>query len=208
MFTAEPPTAEAILISSPRAGNERLNFGGDPDDHRAPATPAEARPMRTEPTGLDGVVLTEIEIHRDRRGWLGEVYRADQADHRPAMAYVSCTEPGVARGPHEHLYQTDLFVFAGPGDLEIYLYDNRPESPTRGARWSGVRGQTRPATLLVPPRVIHAYRCVSAAPAWILNLPDKLYRGCGREAAVDEIRHEAREDSPFYSAFDRKLFAQ
>lgn len=157
-------------------------------------------------TGIAGVVITELQIHRDGRGWLGEAYRADEADHRPAMAYLSVTEPGRARGPHEHLYQTDLFVFAGPGEFAVYLYDNRAESPTAGARFEGFFGEGRPVSLLVPPRVIHAYRCISATAGWIVNMPDKLYKGCGRKNQLDEIRHEDKPDSPFYRAFDRKLF--
>ena len=44
-----------------------------------------------------------------------KVYREDElpAEQQPAMAYVSETLPGVARGPHEHVDQTDSFAFSG-----------------------------------------------------------------------------------------------
>lgn len=157
-------------------------------------------------TGIEHVLLRELKRFEDKRGWLAEFHRMDEIDHSPAMGYFSTTWPGVARGPHEHALQTDLFVFAGPGDFRVYLYDNRPESPTHGAAYDAVFGASRPASLVVPPRVIHAYRCVSDVPGLVANLPDKLYKGPGRALPVDEHRHEDLEDSPFYKAFDRSLF--
>lgn len=162
--------------------------------------------MNRVETGIEHVVLNELRPYHDRRGWLAEFHRMDELDHSPSMAYLSMTLPGMSRGPHEHALQTDLFVFAGPGEFEVYLYDNRPESATHGRSWSGVLGASRPGALIVPPRVIHAYRCVSDVPGLIANLPDKLYKGPGRALPVDEVRHEDRDDSPFYEAFDRALF--
>ena len=52
----------------------------------------------------------------------------------PVMTYVSSTLPGVARGPHEHVDQTDGFAFIGPSDFRLYLWDTRATSPTRGRR--------------------------------------------------------------------------
>lgn len=157
-------------------------------------------------TGIDDVILRELRQFTDARGWLAEIYRADEYDHQPAMAYISQTLPGVARGPHEHRLQTDLFIFAGPGAFTVYLYDNRPESPTHRASFSATFGADRQALLIVPPRVVHAYRCVSDAEGLVINLPDKLFAGPGKKQPVDEIRHEDDPESPFYGAFDRALF--
>ena len=157
-------------------------------------------------TGIAGVNLRELHLFRDSRGWLAEVYRQDESEHQPVMAYISVTQPNVARGPHEHDYQADLFVFAGPGNFTIYLYDNRPQSPTYKASYSETFGEKRPAWMTVPAGVIHAYRCISSSPGLILNLPDKLYKGPGKKEEIDEIRHENDPNSPFYSVFDRALF--
>ena len=106
------------------------------------------------------------------------------------MGYLSMTRPGVARGPHEHREQTDFFAFVGPSDFEVTLWDNRPGSPTLGRREMFVLGASRPATLIVPPGVVHAYRNVGTVEGWVLNFPNRLYGGPGRKEAVDEIRHE------------------
>ena len=112
------------------------------------------------------------------------------APAQPVMAYLSMTRPGVTRGPHEHREQTDFFAFAGPSDFEVTLWDNRPGSPTAGRRETFVFGASRPATLIVPPGVVHAYRNVGKVEGWVLNFPNRLYKGPGRIEPVDEIRHE------------------
>ena len=96
---------------------------------------------------IDGVRLRPLSPHQDQRGWLIELYREDQlpADEHPVMAYVSETLPGVARGPHEHVDQTDYFAFLGPGEFLLYLWDARPKSPTRGHRMKLAVGQSKPA---------------------------------------------------------------
>ena len=116
---------------------------------------------------------------------------------QPVMGYLSMTRPGVARGPHEHREQTDFFAFVGPSDFEVVLWDNRAGSPTFGRRESFVLGASRPATLIAPPGVVHAYRNVGKDEGWVLNFPNRLYKGPGRKEPVDEIRYEDDPTSSF-----------
>lgn len=116
---------------------------------------------------------------------------------QPVMAYLSMTRPGVARGPHEHREQTDLLAFAGPSDFAVTLWDNRTGSPTFGRRETFVLGTSRPATIIVPAGVVHAYRNVGKVDGWVLNFPNRLYKGPGRQEPVDEIRHEDDVNSRF-----------
>jgi dTDP-4-dehydrorhamnose 3,5-epimerase len=114
-----------------------------------------------------------------------------------ALGYISMTQPQLSRGPHEHLYQTDVFAFVGPGDFDMYLWDNRSESPTYKKKMKIRVGESEPTVVVVPPRVVHAYRCVSEKIGMVINLPDKLYQGVGRKKEVDEIRHEENKESNF-----------
>ena len=144
--------------------------------------------------------MKPLSMHEDSRGWLLELYREDQAalDQIPAMAYASMTLPGVSRGPHEHVEQTDRFCFFGPSDFEIVLWDNRPASPTFNNRMKFIAGHTSPSLVVVPKGVVHGYRNIGAESGLILNLPDRLYRGPNRQEEVDEIRHELDPESPFH----------
>jgi len=58
-------------------------------------------------------------------------------------------------------------------------------------------GASNPALVIVPPGVVHGYKCVSAEGGMSINLPDKLYKGEGKVEEVDEIRWEDRKDSPY-----------
>ena len=148
---------------------------------------------------IGGVIWKSLVRLHDTRGWLCELFRHDELarEFHPAMAYLSLTAPGVARGPHEHVEQADCFCFVGPSHFKVYLWDSRPGSPTRGARQAEVVGADRPMLLVVPPGVVHAYRNVGGEPGLVFNAPNRLYRGPGRRAPIDEIRHEERADSPY-----------
>ena len=113
------------------------------------------------------------------------------------MAYISMTEAGVARGPHEHADQADYFCFLGPSNFKMYLWDNRPNSATYLTRQVEVLGADNPLVLIVPPGVVHAYKNIGSEPGIVFNCPNRLYKGPGRKEPVDEVRHEANKSTHF-----------
>jgi len=148
---------------------------------------------------IDGVVLRPPVKHEDHRGWLAEVFRSDSLPRQilPVMSYVSVTRPGATRGPHQHVKQTDIFAFMGPGNFRVKLWDNRIASPTYGNCLTVVVGEDNPMIAIVPPGIVHGYTNVSATDAWISNYPDHLFAGKNGKEPVDEIRYEDTPDSDF-----------
>jgi dTDP-4-dehydrorhamnose 3,5-epimerase len=144
---------------------------------------------------IPGVIVKSLKRYTDSRGWLIELFRNDElpAGFEPTMGYLSLTHPGVARGPHEHREQADGFVFLS-GTFEITLWENRPGKER--VKQVLLAGAENPTFLVVPPGVVHAYRNVGAEDALVLNFPDRLYAGWGKQEPVDEIRHEDN-DSEF-----------
>jgi dTDP-4-dehydrorhamnose 3,5-epimerase len=155
--------------------------------------------MEFHPGPIEGVLWKPLTKFHDARGWLCELFRHDElaAPFHPAMAYASVTVPGIARGPHEHVEQTDCFCFIGPSHFKVYLWDSRPHSPTYLARQTETVGADRPMLVLVPPGVVHAYKNVGTEPGLVFNCPNRLYGGPGKKEKVDEIRHENKMDSPY-----------
>lgn len=181
---------------------------------------------------IEGVIIKKLDKYVDNRGYLIETFRIDQLAEglRPQMSYVSYTRPGIARGPHEHREQTDIFCFIGPGSFKIKLWDNREGSPTYGNFMEIVGGrenqnnqdkqdkqsnqnrqnnqnkqnsqnnQDNLISVIVPPGVVHGYKNISNEDGMVLNFPDRLYRGWGKREEVDEIRHEDAQDE-FYLDF-------
>ena len=146
---------------------------------------------------IEGVIIKKLERLQDPRGWLAEIWRSDESGYHPMMAYVSATLPGVARGPHEHKAQSDCFVFAGPGAFKLYLWENREGKPNYRAVETLEVGEENPVAVIVPPGVVHGYKCVSDTPAYSFNLADRLYKGERKGEEVDEIRWEKDPESPF-----------
>ncbi len=148
---------------------------------------------------IDGVILKDLRRFLDHRGWLCELFRSDEISEEifPQMAYCSLTYPGVARGPHAHRFQTDIFCFVGPGNFEVRLWDDRSDSTTYGVMQRFFAGADHPMSVVIPPGVVHGYKVVGTKPGMVFNCPNRLYAGEGRREKVDEIRYEDKPDSPF-----------
>jgi dTDP-4-dehydrorhamnose 3,5-epimerase len=148
---------------------------------------------------VEGVLWKPLRIYQDNRGWLFELFRRDEvaAEYFPEMTYVSATNPGVARGPHEHRDQADFFWFLGPSNFKLYLWDNRPTAATYGIFQAEIVGVDRPMAVVIPAGIVHAYRNVGQEIGLVYNGPNRLYKGEGRREPVDEIRHEEDPRSPF-----------
>ncbi|MBU4257376.1 dTDP-4-dehydrorhamnose 3,5-epimerase family protein [Patescibacteria group bacterium] len=146
---------------------------------------------------IKGVTIKKLNKYDDERGWLAEIYRRDEDKYQPAMSYISVTKPGVVRGPHEHVYQSDCFVFAGPGNFELHLWDRRENSETKDEHTKIEAGEDNPTMVIVPPGVVHGYKCVGDKDGWCVNLPDKLYKGENKQEEVDEIRWEKVDNSKY-----------
>ena len=148
---------------------------------------------------IEGVVVSDLRKFVDERGWLAELFRHDELEEEfyPTMAYVSSTEPGVQRGPHEHVEQADLFCFIGPSNFKLRMWDNREGSPTYNNVMTLFVGADNPKSVLVPKGVVHAYRNVGSGHGIVINCPNRLYMGEGKREPIDEIRHEDDPDTIF-----------
>ena len=143
---------------------------------------------------MKGLVIRELVVYEDERGWLTEIIRADESDLEPLMTYLSMTKPGNIRGPHEHKEQTDYFCFIGR--FRLYFWDNREASITYNKNKT-IDTSGAPTVAVVPPGIVHAYKNIGSENGFVINLPDRLYKGWGKTETVDEIRYENDPDSPF-----------
>ena len=149
--------------------------------------------------GLPGVSIGRLPVHNDVRGSLHEIWRQDEipVGFNPMMACASWTHPGVQRGPHEHVEQDDYFIFAGPSDFQVALWDARTGAIGAEKGWLFHCGESRPIQLHVPRGVIHGYRNVGKVPGLVITVASVLFQGEGRTGPVDEIRHEENHESPY-----------
>ena len=148
---------------------------------------------------IEGVRVRSLVRYGNDLAWLSELYRSDEmpAGCAPQMGYVSQISPRDQRGPHEHHFQADYFCFIGPSRFRLVLWDARKVSKTLDLRMIIEGGDEDPVAVLVPPGVVHAYRNIGPHRGWVLNFPNRLYRGVDRRESPDEIRHEEDPDTLF-----------
>lgn len=145
------------------------------------------------------VVVRDLRKFVDERGWLAELFRHDELaeEFYPTMAYISSTQPGVTRGPHEHVDQADLFCFIGPSNFKLRMWDNRPDSETYNHVMTLFVGEDNPRAVVVPKGVVHAYRNIGQSQGIVINCPNRLYMGTDKREEIDEIRHEDDPETVF-----------
>ncbi len=131
---------------------------------------------------IKGVIKEELARYEDKQGWLIEVFRQDELleDLYPLMGYISLTHPGVTRGPHEHHFQWDHFIFLGSA-FRLLLWDNRPSSPTYQNQLILTAEEGHPLRVVIPPGIVHAYQNRGEKSGLVLNFPQPALSRMGKE---------------------------
>ena len=150
-------------------------------------------------SNINDVIVYPLKKFNDDRGWLAELFRHDDIAEEfwPTMSYISFTNPGVARGPHEHVDQADLFCFLGPSTFKMRMWDNRPDSSTFNYRMTLFVGVDNAQAVIVPKGVVHGYQNIGDTDGMVINCPNRLYMGDGKREPIDEIRHEDDPETRF-----------
>lgn len=148
---------------------------------------------------ISDLVYLNLQKFSDKRGWLTELQRNDNCQKKiiPMMSYISLTEVGVARGPHAHKVQIDTMVFIGISKFKIYLWDMRKNSKTFKVKQILFAEKNKIFKIIIPNGVVHAYKNIGKTDGFVINLPNKLYRGKDKKNKPDEIRYEEQKNSIF-----------
>lgn len=143
---------------------------------------------------IDGVAVKQLKVIPDERGFLMEIFRADDPFFEKfGQAYITVVYPGVVKGWHYHKKQTDHFCVL-KGMAKVVLYDDREGSKTRGEVNEFFMGEKNPILLRIPAGVFHGMKGVGVEPAYVLNNPSEMYN----HADPDEFRvHPHDNDIPY-----------
>jgi len=143
---------------------------------------------------IDGVKVKQLKVIPDERGRVMEILRADDEVFRKfGQVYLTAAYPGVVKGWHFHKVQTDYFTCVA-GMMKLVLVDQREKSPTRGVVQEFFVGVHNPVLVVIPPGVLHGFKCIGETEALVINVPDELYN----RAAPDEYRVDAHSPNVPY----------
>lgn len=124
---------------------------------------------------IDGVICKALVVHADDRGCFMEILRSDDPFFtRFGQSSYTITYPGVVKAWHHHAVQDDLW-FVASGMAQIGLYDQRPDSPTRGQTDVLYLGEYNRALLVIPHGVAHGYRVLGPEPMALVYYTTQVY---------------------------------
>jgi len=119
-----------------------------------------------------GVGLRDVPIQIDERGSVREMFdvRWNWSPDPIVFVYVFTVRPGMIKGWGMHkLHEDRYFVLAG--EVEVVLYDERPESPTLGLVSKIVLSEYQGRLMNIPAGVWHADRNIGSKDVMVVNFP-------------------------------------
>ena len=118
---------------------------------------------------IHDVTVTPLRRIADERGAVFHMLREDRpVVERFGEIYFSTGYPGVVKGWHLHKQMT-LNYAVPSGMIKLVCYDDRPESPTRGAVQELHVGDLNYALVTIPPLVWNGFKGEGTTPALVAN---------------------------------------
>jgi dTDP-4-dehydrorhamnose 3,5-epimerase len=120
-------------------------------------------------TEIHDVQVTPLRRIPDERGAVFHMLREDSpVFERFGEIYFSTVYPGVVKGWHMHSRMT--LNYAVPvGMIKLACYDERPDSPTRGAVQELHVGELNYVLVTIPPHVWNGFKGEGTGPALVAN---------------------------------------
>jgi dTDP-4-dehydrorhamnose 3,5-epimerase len=136
--------------------------------------------VRNDGTALarltDGVRMHASATFADARGTVVEMLDPRWNWHPDPIvfAYSFSIRPGFVKGWNLHKEHEDRY-FVLQGEMELVLFDPRPESPTRGEVCRIVLSEMNRRIVNVPRNVWHADHNIGSTDVVVINFPTAAY---------------------------------
>jgi dTDP-4-dehydrorhamnose 3,5-epimerase len=170
--------------------------------------------MKLLPTPLPDLLLIQLDVHGDERGFFVERYHEEKLAalglrERFVQDNHSRSAPGVVRGLH---WQTappmGKLVGVTRGRIWDVAVDVRPGSPTRGKHFAVELSDLGGQLLWIPPGFAHGFCVLGSEPADLLYKCTALYNPQGEHGIRwddPDLKIPWPVSSPTLSARDRAL---
>jgi dTDP-4-dehydrorhamnose 3,5-epimerase len=124
----------------------------------------------------EGVRIRSLPTHTDQRGTVCELYDLRWAWHEEPLvfAYGFTIRPGIVKGWNLHREHDDRYALL-LGEMELVLYDPRPESSTSGELCRLVLSGSQRCLVNIPRNVWHADHNIGTTDVVVVNFPTIAY---------------------------------
>jgi dTDP-4-dehydrorhamnose 3,5-epimerase len=135
---------------------------------------------------IEGVRITPLRQIADERGKVMHMLRNDSPVFQQfGEIYFSCVIPGAVKAWHIHKAMT--LNYAVPhGEIKLVLYDDRPESPTRGEIQEILLGPDHYGLVTIPPKIWNGFTGLGSTLSIVANC-----------ASIPHDPHEIERVDPF-----------
>ena len=118
---------------------------------------------------IDGVVIVPLKQIVDERGKVMHMMRYDSEGFAGfGEIYFSCVYPEAIKGWHIHKKMT-LNYAVPKGNIKFVLYDDRPDSSTKGEVQEIFLGSDNYCRVVVPPNIWNGFKGVGTEMAIVAN---------------------------------------
>ncbi|HEX3084310.1 MAG TPA: dTDP-4-dehydrorhamnose 3,5-epimerase family protein [Pyrinomonadaceae bacterium] len=118
---------------------------------------------------IEGVVVTPLRQIFDERGKVMHMLREDsEVFARFGEVYFSCTYPGAIKAWHLHKQMTLNYAVVH-GEIKCVLYDDRPDSSTRGCVEEYFLSPENYCLVTVPPLIWNGFKGIGDKVSIVAN---------------------------------------
>ena len=127
-------------------------------------------------TLLDGIAPKETSNIITSNGITTEIYRPEWPIGPDQIRHIihATLRANAISAWHVHEYQTDT-IFVTNGSIKLVLYDDRPESTTRGDVNVFHLSRLRPTLITIPPGIWHGLQNMESFESSFINYFDLPY---------------------------------
>lgn len=118
---------------------------------------------------IEGVVIKPLKIFRDERGQVMHMLRCDDPLFKGfGEVYFSTVNVGVVKGWRKHKQMVQSYTIP-QGNMKLVVYDDRPQSTTKGDIQEIIFGEDNYQLVQLPALVWYSFSPVGGKPAMIAN---------------------------------------
>ena len=127
-------------------------------------------------TLLDGITPKETSNIITGNGITTEIYRPEWPIGPDQVRHIihATLRANAISAWHVHEYQTDT-IFVTNGSIKLVLFDDRPESTTRGDVNVFLLSRLRPTLITIPPGIWHGLQNMESFESSFINYFDRPY---------------------------------
>lgn len=118
---------------------------------------------------ISGVRITPLAQFHDERGKVMHMLREDSpVFERFGEIYFSTVHPGAVKAWHRHRHMTLNYAVV-IGEIKFVLFDDRPDSPTRGELQEVFISPENYSLVTVPPLIWNGFKAIGSGSAIVAN---------------------------------------